>query len=251
MSDLTKTFNDVTTVTEVNNETVPLIGAAGAMEQITVPNLKNAMLEGMDLKMISDNIRILCHKSNGYPYAVEPHKWSSLQAGGETADGVVLIEGGRVLVIAPTEASALKWSSAAVSGGGVATSSYETALADWAGKTNTVSQIGHTECQGDTFAPGFCNAYARTNAHGGGIAAGKWWLPSLGELLAIYANKNKINYALSLISGAKQLGEGYYWSSTECSSSRAWAVHFGAGGVYFGDKYYDEFSVRPVSALSL
>ena len=54
------------------------------------------------------------------------------------------------------------------------------------------------------------------------LTAGKWWLPSLGEMFMIYANMTKINYALSLITGATQLVEDWYWTSTENSGTSAW-----------------------------
>ena len=66
----------------------------------------------------------------------------------------------------------------------------------------------------------------------------------------MYANKLKINYALSLIKGAKLLDSGWYWSSTEFSSADAWGLGFGDGGLNpWGDKVGDRNLVRPVSAF--
>lgn len=102
-----------------------------------------------------------------------------------------------------------------------------------------------------SYAPGFCRTYSRANSKGKGLTAGYWWLPSVGESLMMYANALKINYALSLIKGAAQLGlTSRYWTSTEGSPQYAWLLNFGAG--YLGnwvDKVGDKLHVRPVSAF--
>ena len=98
--------------------------------------------------------------------------------------------------------------------------------------------------------PGYCNLYSRANANGNGLTAGKWWLPSLGEMFMIYANMQKINYCLSLINGATQLAETWYWTSTESSATLAWHLSLSDGdasGWY--TKASDTGRVRPVSAF--
>ena len=197
-----------------------------------------------------DGVFIMFHrKSDNYPLAVKPDKWASSQNSGEIAEGVLVVEGGKMLVVAPTEAT-LYWSSAAVSAGGKTTTNRLTALDDWEGKTSTAAQITHNECKTESYAPGFCASYERVNANGQGLTAGKWWLPSLGELMMIYANMRKINYALSLINGATQLAETAYWSSTEFSTTNAWGLYLNSGGA--GDwntKATNQNRVRPVSAF--
>lgn len=218
-------------------------------QKLTIP-------AGMDLpKMAVDNLFIMYHsKSDNFPLMVEPHKWTSLQSSGEIADGVVVVEGGKVLVVAPTEAtSKLNWSSAAISGGGTTTTDRVTAMNDWNGKANTASQISKSTSSAVTntasYAPGFCNLYSRTNANGNGLTAGKWWLPSLGEMMMIYANITKINYALSLISGATQLVEDAYWTSTEFSATTAWYLPLTNGGAGNYTKASGTLRVRAVSAF--
>ena len=72
----------------------------------------------------------------------------------------------------------------------------------------------------------------------------------MGELMVIYANMRKINYALSLISGASQLVENAYWSSTEASASLAWGLYLSDGGAgYWSTKATGQGRVRPVSAF--
>ena len=153
-----------------------------------------------------------------------------------------------MLVVAPTEATT-KWSSAAVSAGGKTTTDRLTALDDWTGKTSTAAQVTHAECNTTSYAPGFCHAYSRVNANGNGLTAGSWWLPSLGELMMIYANMRKINYALSLINGATQLAETWYWSSTEYSTTYAWFLGLSSGFANFNAKAASQGRVRPVSAF--
>lgn len=100
------------------------------------------------------------------------------------------------------------------------------------------------------YAPGYCRLYSRANSNGKGLTAGYWWLPSVGELLMMYANKAKINYALSLIKGAQQLDTSWYWSSTEGSPASAWYLYFGDGNLgTWGGKVKGKYHVRPVSAF--
>lgn len=247
----TKTIGAATTVTNVNtSQYIPLTDASGDVTKITLGNLKASLLAGMNLDAMNDGVFIMFHRnSDNYPVMVKPHKWASYQSSGEIAEGVVVVEGGKILVVAPTEAS-LYWSSAAVSGGGVTTTDRVLALNDWAGKANTTAQMTKSECNTVSYAPGFCGAYSRVNANGQGLIAGKWWLPSLGEMTMIYANMTKINYALSLINGATQLAEISYWTSTEYSSTGAWLLTLNYGGASNGGaKATYQGRVRAVSAF--
>lgn len=246
----TKTLGTVTTVTTVNtSQYIPLTDASGNVTKVTLANLKAALLGGLNLNAMNDGVFIMFHrKSDDYPLAVKPDKWASYQNSGEIAEGVIVVEGGKILVVAPTEAT-LYWSSAAVSAGGKTTTDRETALNDWTGKTSTAAQITHSECNTESYAPGFCASYERVNANGQGLTAGKWWLPSLGELMMIYANMRKINYALSLINGATQLAETWYWSSTEYSAARAWRLSLSYGNAGNFAKASSQGRVRPVSAF--
>ena len=211
---------------------------------------KGLLKAGIDLNAMYDGVFIMFHrKSDNYPLAVKPDQWARYQNSGEIAEGVMVVEGGKILVVAPTEAT-LYWSSAAVSAGGKTTTDRETALNDWTGKTSTAAQITHSECNTESYAPGFCASYERVNANGQGLTAGRWWLPSLGELMMIYANMRKINYALSLINGATQLADTWYWSSTEYSTTNAWGLHLYDGNAYgWYTKATNHGRVRPVSAF--
>lgn len=250
----TKTLKDVTTVSTVNaSQFIPLTDGNGNTTKVSLAGLKNALLAGINLNSINDNIFIMFHrKSDDFPLMVKPDKWASYQNSGEIAEGVVVVEGGKMLVVAPTEATTagLLWSSVAVSAGGKTTTDRLTAFDDWTGKANTAAQITHAECNTEAYAPGFCAKYQRANANGKGLTAGKWWLPSLGEQMMIYANLRKINYALSLIEGATQIAETWYWTSTEHSATYAWFLYLLSGSAYGTTKATGKFRVRAVSAFT-
>lgn len=252
MAKQTKKLTAQTTVTTVTTaQKFPMTDANGNVTLITLANLKAALMGGLNLNALEDGVFVMFHsKSDDYPLMVKPHKWTSYQTSGEIAEGVVVVEGGKVLVVAPTEISTgLNWSSASVSGGGTTTTDRVTAMNDWNGKANTAAQITHSEASGTGYAPGFCHAYSRVNANGNGLTAGKWWLPSLGEMMMIYANLTKINYALSLIEGATQLAEDWYWTSTESSATHAWFLNLTYGYMGYGTKATGTLRVRPVSAF--
>ena len=252
MAKQTKKLTAQTTVTTVTTaQKFPMTDANGNVTLITLANLKAALMGGLNLNALEDGVFVMFHrKSDNYPLMVKPHKWTSYQTSGEIAEGVVVVEGGKMLVVAPTESTtSLNWSSASVSGGGTTTTDLVTAMNDWNGKANTAAQITHSEASGTGYAPGFCHAYSRVNANGNGLTAGKWWLPSLGEMMMIYANLTKINYALSLIEGATKLVEDAYWTSTECSATYAWHLNLGNGLMSSRTKATNTYRVRPVSAF--
>lgn len=254
MTKQTKKLSDQPSVTTVNkDQEFTMTDANGNITHISLANLKAALMGGLDLNALEDGVFVMFHrKSDDFPLMVKPHKWTSLQASGEIAEGVVVVEGGKVLVVAPTESTTtLLWSSAAVSGGGTTTTDRVTAMNDWNGKANTAAQITHSEASGTGYAPGFCHAYSRVNANGQGLTAGKWWLPSMGEMMMIYANMKKINYALSLINGATKLAEDWYWTSTEYSATTAWILDLNNGLMGGSAKATRRGRVRPVSAFIL
>ncbi len=253
----TKKLSGQTTVTTINtDQKFPMTDANGKVTLVSLANLKTALLGSENLNGVYDGVFIMYHrKSDNYPLMVKTDQWTALQNSGEIADGVAIVEGGKILVVAPTEAtSSLTWSSAAVSSGGTATSDRVTAMADWNGKNNTAGAIKASTDDAITntsqYAPGFCNLYSRANANGKGLTAGKWWLPSLGEMFMIYANLNKINYALSLISGATKLQATWYWTSTESSAANAWGLNLNDGNTSGGhSKASNANRVRAVSAF--
>ena len=226
---------------------------------------KSTMEEAIkaDIDQLYDGVFIMYHrKSDNFPLAVRVSAWASYQNNGEVADGVLLVEGGRQLVIAPTEGVDKKWSSKPASSsdtsgsvqisGVTTTGDRITALNDFAGRANTTAIINGSTSSNVTnteaYVAGFCNKYSRTNANGKGLTAGRWWLPSIGEMKMIWANFDKINYALSKISGATQLNEIWYWASTQHSADYAWYLYLSDGRVD-GTYKFGHGRVRPVSAF--
>ncbi len=116
------------------------------------------------------------------------------------------------------------------------------------GRTNTNKiLVSYAECGGKSHTANAVNTYQTSSCSADFCQKGKWFLPSMKELWAIYSNKSVINNSLSLLTnqGASNLQEYYYWSSTY-SSTRFWYFGMSNGQSYnpavsYGGKY-----VRPV-----
>ena len=122
------------------------------------------------------------------------------------------------------------------------------AIADWQGKNNTRVVLEYCKTNGKS-----CPAFEYVNSYKTeGTQAGDWYLPAMGELNAIYGNKDVLNIALGKIGGTK-LSTDYYWSSSEYSNGNAWILGFRNGNVDdFSKGNYNNFDfsyVRPVLAF--
>jgi hypothetical protein len=219
------------------------------LTKISKDNLATAVFGDVPKNLMYDNILIMYYDSDDWARMVHLDAWPALQEKGKLAIGVVITEGDKKLVVA-TQGTQLYWSSAYVTAGGKMTTSRREAMADWAGEANTAAQITHSECAGVDYAPGYCANYSRVNSAGYGLKAGKWWLPSSGQLDMIWRHINGLNYALSLINDADQIPWEWHWSSTEFSSTHAWHQGFVSSYGYLdgGNKATGKFRVRPVSA---
>ena len=81
-----------------------------------------------------------------------------------------------------------------------------------------------------------------------GTQAGDWYLPSMGELYAIYGNVGVLNVALGKVAASRLDATESYWSSSEYSDRYAWRLHFDDGDVRHHDK--DSYAlIRPVLAF--
>jgi hypothetical protein len=100
------------------------------------------------------------------------------------------------------------------------------AATDFGGVNNTskiIAAIGNSnDGYRDGTAAGDCAAYTFPNGKTG-------YLGAAGEWEVARQNKEDLNSALTLIGGTT-MKEGYYWTSTEYSSNRAW------------DQYFDSYS---------
>lgn len=218
-------------------------------------------------RALYDGCFIMYHKKGvGNPRAVPYADWTSLQNSGQEADGVLIVEGGHSLLIAPHEKSC-HWSSNEfeVTEGIYYSSANRIKLLDvWDGKERTAKicadasspfyEESNNDSTKNTYAPGYCYNYTPHVASDGGakiwgLSAGKYWLPCVAELMMIYTHKYRINAGLALINGANQLSETWYWSSTEYSDTYSWSLNFDDGMLEYSEKAYDSLKVRPVSAF--
>jgi len=117
------------------------------------------------------------------------------------------------------------------------------AQSSWNGLSNSnaiVGQAGHTSS-----AAKLC-----LDLVSGGQS--DWYLPSIQELNMLWNNYYTVARVLSQISGAAQLSNNYYWSSSEYSSEytnySAWAFDFNYGNTLFNNKNHTNY-VRAVRAF--
>ena len=80
-------------------------------------------------------------------------------------------------------------------------------------------------------------------------AAGKYYLPSIAQMLLMIRYRNEIDKMLQLVSGSA-FSTGWYWSSTEYSSNYVWYVHGGSGYVNGGYNKTGACKVRPCVACA-
>ena len=103
------------------------------------------------------------------------------------------------------------------------------AQSSWDGLSNSnsiVGQAGHTSS-----AAKLC-----LDLVSGGQS--DWYLPSIQELNMLWNNYYTVSRALSQISGATQLSNSAYWSSSESNYNLAWNFSFYAGSTYDNNKNY-------------
>lgn len=252
-----KNLKDLPTLSKLGttNSLLATENATGKSYRMSAANLKSE-LGSISIDDVMDNVFIMCHRYNSsthdsYPTCYRPSQWAAQEAKGDVATGVLLIDGGRKLVIAPQEKTSI-WSTCKLECG---TKQADRLLAQelYNGKENCAKILTNTTlaAEGDASAVGWCNAYERINAGGKGLKAGAWWLPSVGELYLMFANYTKINYALSKISGATLLSRNPYWSCTEYSEQLAWGLYFDSGRQGLNGKSSDQCRVRPVAAFAL
>lgn len=113
------------------------------------------------------------------------------------------------------------------------------AQSSWDGLSNSnsiVGQAGHTSS-----AAKLC-----LDLVSGGQS--DWYLPSIQELNMLWNNYYTVTRALSQISGATQLSNSVYWSSSESSTNYAWTFYFDSGGTSSGNKGNTNY-VRAVRAF--
>ena len=124
---------------------------------------------------------------------------------------------------------------------GVNTTTNATATAVGSGAANTTAIIDNQGPTETDYAAGLARAF-----NGGGFS--DWFLPSKGELSAMFQNKETLNTAISN-NGGQIFQNSAYWSSTEIDSEFARAVGFGNGSSPSYYKYSNAH-VRAVRAVN-
>ena len=156
---------------------------------------------------------------------------TNFASSGKTAIGIIVINSSRILkVMSLSEFTNLPWSTSAIDITGLVDVDEAIAQTDMAGRGNTdiiLAQLG----TGIDYAAGKCNAFST-----GGTSAGKWYLPSVGELYAMLSNFATINSSLSICSGILLTEDGlasgevytfwYYWASGEKTASNAYDLRY-------------------------
>ena len=218
---------------------IPLLDASGNPIGSDTPNnlfKKQPLFTG--------NVGVVAREDSGYPRFRQPDQAASYIS---EAVGVWVQEGGKLIIVAKDQVQSTKWATSNVSGG-TTPKRREAAIADMAGRANTntiISTLGD-----NAPAAKYCHEYYPSNvdAADGYVGAGRWWLPSGGELWMIWSHLLEINRIMSIIGGTELNRSQWYWSSTEGSATLAWSLYFIEG--YFGTRIKtNEFSVRPVSAF--
>lgn len=233
-------LNESAQINSISDEYIMLMDTNGNPLKIAKADLANALASFVPATKGEVWIVYLDNSKNRV--LVPWEEWSTSRT---DAVGVAIMSGGRRLLIAPHEPT-LYWSSTVGSGGAVTTTSKVAADADYTGQNNT-SKIVASDAfagDGDGYAPGYCTAYSN-----GGVTAGSWWLPSLGELGLMYEKFDAINAALAKINGATLLRRSSYHSSTEYSAASAWGMFFNSGYRGPNPKVAGSGRVRPVTSF--
>lgn len=182
-------------------------------------------------------------KSDGANCAVTAEEWPELEVNGEEADGVLLAINGRdPIVIAPTQVSSngVYWAGSAVACNTFIQSNNQIKI-DFNGRNYIANIVAKVS---GNYAGPLCYQYSRP-----GIPTTKWWLPSGGELYAIYENNIAINLCLGVISGSSQIKDAVHWSSTEGAVAIAWLINPIRGNLTGVNKDSLPYPVRAVAAF--
>lgn len=163
------------------------------------------------------------------------------------AVGVWIQEGGKLIIVAKDQQESTQWATSNVSGG-TTTKKREAAIADMDGRANTSTII--TTLGDNAPAAKFCHEYYPSNVDAANVSvgAGRWWLPSAGELWMIWSHFIEVNRILTQIGGMALNQYQWYSSSTEGTDALAWHLHFSSGFFYNSNKT-NANSVRPVTAF--
>lgn len=165
-------------------------------------------------------------------------EWTAKGYANEDANGVAVIADEAKFVIAKNDLGQMAWSSntSSLVKGILATTDSATAITDFAGYDNTQLMLAT-----DTSGAGYsCANYTFPNGK-------KGYLPALGELDVVSANKLEIDALMTKIGGTT-LQYMNYWSSTQYRFNKSW-THVWSWGKGTLDKSRTDGYVRVFSVL--
>ena len=225
--DLTNKISEITNKITTIEEKITVIEENGGGSGTTTPDYTNCTVGAILYSDMSCNANVVASKT---PIGVVFDTTNKL-AVGMVGSEVPYSEGG------------LQWSKEYFDVPGLSNiTSWDTVTADWQGKKNTQIVLEYCKANGKS-----CPAFEYVNSYKTeGTKAGDWYVPAMGELNAIYQNKDVLNMALGTLGGTELYSE--HWSSSESPSSLVWIQDF-YDGVVDNSTVYAKLFVRPVLAF--
>ena len=78
-----------------------------------------------------------------------------------------------------------------------------------------------------------------------------WFLRSLGQLMAIYHYKDKVNRLIEKYTEDSIVIDDWYWSCNQFSAANAWLIGMNYGIIYYYNNNSNTYRVRSISAIDL
>ncbi|MBD5230826.1 MAG: hypothetical protein HDS66_01545 [Bacteroidales bacterium] len=204
-------------------------------------------------------------KGDGAPLAIGIDKWAQYAGWGNRADGVlVLMDGGEGMLVGLGQGTQA-WSALNYQNCGGKTElplirNRAEMSRDMDGQRRTAlilanEQQNYGNADFERYAAGWCSVFKSDS-----VGVGKWWLPAIGELMAIMRHVDAINICIDTINAnlhdgeelVPKIGAGYYLSSSEYSMSSVWVMEMTAGFAFQALKNGSvNTSVLPVTSLDV
>ena len=201
---------------------------------------------------------------DGAPLAVGIDKWAQYARWGNLAAGILVLVDGGAPILVGLQQEDLPWAALDYQNFGTADlpllRSRSEISKDMEGEKRTAVILANEKenfgnAPFEDYAAGWCSAYSTYD-----MREGKWWQPSIGELMSIWRHVDAINICIDVINAAlhdgeppaEKIGMSYYQSSSEYSKTLIWAMEMSAGFAFPASKNGKQASkVLPVSSLEV